>query len=88
MDKDNKNPGSKDKGNIYTKWNRDDEVMLVQTLIKAKEDKKWGDNNPKPAAWTACAAALSGSEIRMEGIAKNVKAIKTRWQRIRAYHIF
>jgi hypothetical protein len=86
MDKDNKNPGSKDKGN--TKWNRDDEAMLVQTLIKAKEDKKWGDNNPKPSAWTACAAALSGSEIITGGIAKNIKAIKTRWQRICAYHIF
>jgi hypothetical protein len=40
----------------------DDEATLVRTLMKAKEEEKWDDNNPKAAVWTICIAALAGSE--------------------------
>jgi hypothetical protein len=31
-------------------WSCDDEVTLVRALKKAKDDRKWGDNNPKEVA--------------------------------------
>ncbi len=39
-------------------WTPEYESTLVQALIKAKHEGKWGDNNPKPVAWTACVTAL------------------------------
>jgi hypothetical protein len=56
-------------------------------LTKAKEDIKWGDNNPKEMAWTACVAALVGSETLSGEVAKDSKAVKRRWQRVRPYRI-
>jgi hypothetical protein len=69
-------------GNVS--WSRDDEATLVHALKKAREENKWGDNNPKPAAWTFCVAQLSGSEGG-SGRPKDVKAIKSRWQRVCAH---
>jgi hypothetical protein len=68
-------------------WTRNDEATLVHSLKKAKDDGKWGDNNPKGTAWTACVAALSGSENVSGGGPKTAKAIKNRWQRVRVHHI-
>ena len=65
MENDTKAAASKDKhntGKANATWNRTDKATLVRTLMKAKEDGKWGDNNPKEAAWSACVAALAGSE--------------------------
>jgi hypothetical protein len=56
----NTKTSSKDKVNAI--WSRDDKSILIRTLKRAKEDSKWGDNNPKEAAWTACVAALLDSE--------------------------
>ena len=62
------------------KWSQSDEAVLLDTLADEKRDgKNWGDNNPKPAAWTKCEEALKGSEKRSGGIAKTAKAIKSRW---------
>jgi hypothetical protein len=83
MGNNDNTPVKKDKTNCT--WSRDDEATLVFTLKKAKEDMKWGDNNPKEVTWTLCVAALSGSEKISGGAAKNAKVIKNRWQRVRAY---
>jgi hypothetical protein len=66
-----------------TRWTSADEALLVQTLQIQKADGNWGDNNPKPTAYTACEAALSGGEKLSGGSAKSVQAIKSRWQRVR-----
>jgi hypothetical protein len=87
MDKDNKKPASKEPNRGNAKWSCEVEAILIQALLKAKEERKWGDNNPKPVAWTACVAALSGSEKTNGGVPKNAKAIKSRWQRVCAYQI-
>ena len=68
-------------------WTRDDEATLVRALRKAKEEAKWGDNNPKPATWTACVEALAGSERVSGGQPKDARAVKRRWQRVSAHSI-
>ena len=68
-------------------WTRDNEATLVHALKAAKEDGKWGDNNPKEQTWTACVEALSGSEEKSGGKPKNVDAVKRRWQRVCAHRI-
>lgn len=85
MENNSKTKISKEK--ISSTWSGDDEAMLVRTMKKAKEDGKWGDNNPKPTAWTACVEALSGSEGASGGAPKGAKAIKSRWQRVCAHPI-
>ena len=68
-------------------WSPEDEATLVAALTKAKVEGKWGDNNPKAVAWTACVAALAGSEQKSGGQPKDARAIRRRWQRVRAHHI-
>jgi len=65
-----------------TKWTAADEATLVETLIKEKRKANWGDNNPKPVAFTAVEVALAGSELVSGGAPKGVAAIKSRWQRV------
>ena len=65
-----------------TKWTSADKALLVETLAKEKAKGNWGDNNPKPVAFTACEVALAGSESISGGIAKGIQAIKSRWQRV------
>jgi len=65
-----------------TKWTTADEALLIQTLALEKSKGNWGDNNPKPVAFTACEVALAGSECASGGIAKGVPAIKSQWQRV------
>ena len=86
MDNDNKTTDSKVNNNAT--WSCDDQLTLVRALKKAKRDGKWGDNNPKEAAWTFCVGELSGSEKLSGGVAKDAKAVRRRWQRVRALHIF
>ena len=74
----------KDRNSI---WSPETESIGVTTLKQAKEDGKWGDNNPKSAAWTMCVEALSGSEKVTGGAPKDDKAIKRRWQRVCAYTV-
>jgi hypothetical protein len=74
----------KEKDKTSTKWTAAAEALLVETLIKQKLTGNWGDNNPKPVAWTACENALAGSEEASGGCPKTVVAIKSRWQRVRA----
>lgn len=78
----NKEKNSEKKEKTSTAWTKLDEATLVQTLIKQKLLGNWGDNNPKPVAFTECEKALVGSEARSGGTAKNVMAIKNRWQRV------
>ena len=85
MTKKTKVKGKKDKGNA--KWCCDDEATLLKNLKRTRGEGKWGDNDPKPAAWNECITALLGSEIRTGGIAKNVSALKSRWQHVRDYCI-
>jgi hypothetical protein len=84
MSKENKKE-HKDRAN--SAWSHDDEATLVRTLKKTKDNKQWGDNNPKDVAWTACIKELSGSEKISGGAPKDRKAIKRRWQRVRTHHI-
>jgi hypothetical protein len=65
-----------------TKWTVADEATLLQTLRGEKANGSWGDNNPKPSAYTACELALAGSEKVSGGGSKGVSAIKSRWQRV------
>lgn len=51
-------------------WNKDLEALLVCALQKAKDEGKWGDNNPKPAAWTDYVTKLAGSEKQSGGGSK------------------
>jgi hypothetical protein len=70
-----------------SKWRCDDEWALVRALKKAKEDSKWGDNNPKEAAWTFCVMALSGSKRESGGLPKNANVIRRRWQCVCAHYL-
>jgi hypothetical protein len=65
-----------------TKWTTADEAILVETLAKERAKGHWGDNNPKPVAFTACETALAGSERISGGCPKGIQAIKSRWQRV------
>ena len=85
MDGSTKTPTSGGRNNAA--WNNDDEATLVCTLKRTKDEKKWGDNNPKPIVWTICVEALHGSEKISGGTAKDVNAIKRRWQRVRSHWI-
>ena len=87
MDNDSKTPVSKEKEKTSFAWSCDDEATLVRTLKKAKEDGKWGDNNPKPTAWTACVEVLSNSKKASGGVPKGAKSIKNRWQCVCVYYI-
>jgi hypothetical protein len=62
-----------------TKWTTADEAKLIEVLVKEKRMGSWGDNNPKPSAYTAAEVALAGSEKRSGGPPKTVSAIKSRW---------
>jgi hypothetical protein len=70
-----------------TKWSRSNEAKLVHTLAEQKIKGNWGDNNPKPEAWTACKVALEGSEKESGGTPKTDKAIRSRWQRVCHYSL-
>jgi hypothetical protein len=60
-----------------TKWTTADEATLIEALLKEKRKGSWGDNNPKPSAYTAAEAALAGSEKTSGGAPKTVSAIKS-----------
>jgi hypothetical protein len=66
-----------------TKWTSADEALLIEVLTREKAKGTWGDNNPKPIAFTACETALAGSEAVSGGSVKGIQAIKSRWQRVR-----
>jgi hypothetical protein len=83
MDNSTKKKTGKDRSNVV--WSDDDEALLVHKLKVAKEEKLWGDNNPKDKAWTFCVEALAGSEKVSGGAAKDSKALKRRWQRVRVH---
>jgi hypothetical protein len=69
--------------NRPTKWSRDDEAILVQTLRLQKVSGNWKGTTPKKSAWTACEKVLAGSEAVSGGGPKTLVAIKNRWQRVR-----
>jgi hypothetical protein len=69
--------------NRQTKWSRDDEAILVQTLRLQKASGNWRVTTPKKSAWAACEKALAGSEVVSGGASKTLVAIKNRWQRVR-----
>jgi hypothetical protein len=85
MEKNTKTEGKK--GRASSMWTPKDKATLVRELIKAKEDMKWDNNNPKEMAWTACVAALVRSETLSGGVAKDSKAVKRRWQCIHPHRI-
>jgi hypothetical protein len=78
------NDNKDDKAKISAAWSTRDETILIETLVQQKLAGNWGDNNPKKAAWTACQAALAGTE-KPGGVPKNINAIKNRWQRVSYY---
>jgi hypothetical protein len=75
------NDNNDDKGKMSTAWQTKDEKILIKTLVKQKLAGNWGDNNPKKVAWTACEAALVGTE-KPGMIPKNINALKNCWQRV------
>jgi hypothetical protein len=58
-------------------WSRDDEAVLIRALRQAKDEGKWGDNNPKDVVWPICTDALKNSEMVSGGVPKVEKAIKS-----------
>jgi hypothetical protein len=60
-----------------TRWTSADEALLIETLAREKAKGNWGDNNPKPMAFTSCEVALAGSESVSGSIAKGIQAIKS-----------
>ncbi|KAI9432592.1 hypothetical protein H4582DRAFT_2083302 [Lactarius indigo] len=72
----------KDK-DVTNRWSEADKVTLVHTLASKKAKSNWGNNGPKKVAWTACEAALLGSEKTSGGSPKTFQSIKNRWQRIK-----
>jgi hypothetical protein len=65
------------------RWSQSDEALMLDTLTDMKrEGKHWGDNNPRPEAWTKCEGVLKGSEKRSGGGPKTAKSIKSRWNRV------
>jgi hypothetical protein len=77
-----------DKEKSSTKWSSSDEATLISTLCTEKRLGNWGDNNPKPSAYTACERALRDSKKISGGVHKGVSAIKSRWQRVRLLFFF
>ncbi|KAH9014105.1 hypothetical protein EDB85DRAFT_1899347 [Lactarius pseudohatsudake] len=71
----------KDK-DAMNRWSEADEATLVHTLA-SKAKSNWGDNGPKKVTWTACEAALRGSEKTSGGSPKTPQSIKNRWQQIK-----
>ena len=67
-----------------TAWTKEDESLLVHTLLEQRAKGNWGDNNPKKQAWVACEAALVGSEKETRSCHKDIPSIKSRWQRVSA----
>ena len=65
-------------------WSREDEALLVRTLLNEKSNGHWGDNNPKKQAWVACVAALAGSEKVTNSCPKDISSIKSCFQRVSA----
>jgi hypothetical protein len=57
------------------KWTVANKAMLLQTLHSEKANSSWGDNNPKPSAYTTCELALAGSEKVSGGGSKGVSAM-------------
>jgi hypothetical protein len=84
MNNATKATGGKDKATSI--WTCDNEATLARALKKAKQDGKWGDNNPKVATWTVCVTALTGSEKVSGGLAKDTPIIKWKWQRVHDHH--
>ena len=71
-------------------WTLADDTTLVHTLADQKIAGNWGDNNPKPKAWTECEKKLEGSEICSGGLPKIGNILRNRWQKVRGgiSHIF
>jgi hypothetical protein len=63
-------------------WSKYDDVIFIQTLKQQKALGNWGDNNPKKIAYTACEAALIGSEAKSGGGPKTEAPLRNRWQRV------
>jgi len=82
--KDNKEEIDSKASSTKASWTSEDEAVLVHTLLNEKSKGNWGDNNPKKQAWSACEAALAGSEKATKSCCKDVSSIKSCWQRVSA----
>lgn len=88
MNKDTKKERRKSKvkdeqtGGENSKWSEADDALLVETMTLQKAEGGWGDNNPKPIAWTACEKALARSEKESGGACKGITVLKSRWQKV------
>jgi len=71
--------------NKYAKWKSHQEAILVAILMEQKRIGNWGDNNPKKTTYTACEAALTGTEGKDGGPPKSHLVIKNKWQCV---HVF
>jgi hypothetical protein len=60
MDNATNTLSSKDR--TFTTWSHNDKWILIHTLKRAKEEGKWGNNNPKEVAWKSYVIALFGSK--------------------------
>jgi hypothetical protein len=66
-------------------WKNDDDKVLVETLLKEREEGRQSDSGFKPASWTACADALKGSELKSGGIAKTANSCHDHWNKVHIY---
>lgn len=64
-------------------WTDADNVVLVDTLLQEKEEGRQSDSGFKSASYTACAAALSGSEKVSGGLPKSSDSCYNHWGNVR-----
>lgn len=56
-------------------WKSQNSALLINTLLKECKAGHQSDIGFKPVAWTACAIALKGSEVKSRGIAKTASIV-------------
>jgi hypothetical protein len=64
-------------------WRDSDDKVVVETLLKEREEGHQSNSGFKPVTWTACADALKGSEQKSGGITKSASSCHDHWGKVR-----
>ena len=76
-----KSSGDKPSKSTKAVWKSQDSALLIDTLLKEREAGQ-SDTGFKPVAWTACAIALKGSEVKSGGIAKTASSARDHFAKV------
>jgi len=77
-----KSSGDKPSKSTKAVWKSQDSALLIDTLLKEREAGHQSDTGFKPVAWTACAIALKGSEVKSGGIAKTASSARDHFAKV------